>query len=234
MVIFSIFFKKFFKKQNTQNTYVDVRAAPFVITLADIEHIHFEGVLANKKNFDMVIVKNDKRTFHMIRAVPMEQLGTIREWLTDIGQTCTYGTIGLKWTSVLETIRAQPEEEFWADVDEEGNKKDIGWECLNAEARKDTDDEDDEDEESAFEVDSEDNEEEEESAYSDESLEEEDSDELDDALYSDDDSDSDKGEDWDTMAKKASNEDKRKRYDRDDDDGGGGGRSKKRSRSSRR
>lgn len=47
-------------------------------------------------------------------------------------------------------------------------------------------------------------------------MEDEDSDALNDEAYSDDSDDSDAAEDWETMNKKAANDDKRKRYDRDD------------------
>ena len=107
--------------QPTVDSLVNVtESPPFVVTLADIEHVHFEGVLANKKNFDMAIIMNDKTTFHTIRAIPMNQLATVREWLTDIGQTCTHGSTSMIWPKLLESIRSIDEELFWADVDEDG------------------------------------------------------------------------------------------------------------------
>ena len=199
--------------QPTVDALVNVtETPPFVVTLADMEHVHFEGVLANKKNFDMAIVMKDKTKVHRIQAIPMNELGCVREWLTDIGQTCTHGSVGMQWDKLLGQVREIPEDVFWADVDEDGEKKDVGWDFLNAEARQESDAEGEE-EGSEFEAD-ESEEEEEESDWQDE-VDSEDSDALDDEAYSDEGSDA--GESWEEMDKKAANDDKRKRYDRDDD-----------------
>lgn len=181
---------------------------PFVLTLSDIEHVHLEGVMGNKKNFDMSIIMKDKMTWHRISAIDMKELGTIREWLTDIGQTCTHGSIAMKWPAILENVREIPVEEFWSDVDENGERKDIGWDFLNVEARVESEDEEgEEDEESAYEVNSEESEE---SEYN-VSLDEEDSEDgLDSEVYSDAD-DSDAGEDWEELDRKAKEEDRKKR-----------------------
>jgi len=205
--------------QPTVDSLINVtESPPFVVTLADIEHVHFEGVLANKKNFDMAIIMNDKTTFHTIRAIPMGQLGTVREWLTDIGQTCTHGSNSMKWANILESVRAIDEELFWADVDEDGTKKDVGWEFLNVEARRDSGDEPSE-EESAFEVDEDD--EESEDDYDESDFDEESSDNLASEAYSDEDESEEEG-DWEAKAK---SDDKRKRFDDRDEQ-----RSRKKSR----
>ena len=169
----------------------------------------------------MAIIMNDKTTFHTIRAIPMNQLATVREWLTDIGQTCTHGSTSMIWPKLLESIRSIDEELFWADVDEDGTKKDVGWEFLNAEARVDSGDEPSE-EESAFEIDSED-ESEEDDDDDDFSLDEESSDNLDDEAYSDEDISEEEG-DWEREARNA---DKKRRFDLEDDNRGS---SRKRSR----
>jgi len=106
------------------------------------------------------------------------------------------------------------EELFWADVDEDGTKKDVGWEFLNAEARVDSGDEPSE-EESAFEIDSED-ESEEDDDDDDFSLDEESSDNLDDEAYSDEDISEEEG-DWEREARNA---DKKRRFDLEDDNRG--------------
>ena len=62
---------------------------PAHISLADIEHVHFEGVSANKKYFDMAIVMKDKTVVHKVDMIPMKELGGLREWLTDIGKNYT-------------------------------------------------------------------------------------------------------------------------------------------------
>jgi nucleosome binding factor SPN SPT16 subunit len=210
--------KEMVRLQPTVDSLINVtESPPFVVTLSDIEHVHLEGVMGNKKSFDMSIIMKDKTTWHRISAINMKELGTIREWLTDIGQTCTHGSVAMRWNNILESVREIPVEEFWAEVDEAGDRKDIGWDFLNAEARVQSDDgEGEEDEESAFEVDSD---EEEESEYE-VSLDEEDSDDgLDSEAYSDDDDDSDAGEDWEALDKKARAADKKRGRGGDDDDG---------------
>ena len=212
--------KEMVRLQPTINALVNVTEnPPFIVTLDDIEHVHFEGVLANKRNFDMAIVMQDKTTWHRISAIPMHQLGSVREWLTDINQTCTHGSIAINWNKILSTVREIPIEEFWNDVDEEGVKKDVGWDFLNAEERPDSDASGEEDDGSEFEVGSEEEEEDEESdEWS--GGEEESSDALDDEAYSDEDS-SEAGEDWEEMERRASKEDKkrnRKEREREDRD----------------
>ena len=113
---------------------------PAHISLADIEHVHFEGVSANKKYFDMAIVMKDKTVVHKVDMIPMKELGGLREWLTDIGKTCTHGSVGMQWEKLLSQVREIPEDLFLADVDEEGEAKDVGWDFLNAEARASSDD----------------------------------------------------------------------------------------------
>merc|ERR1712166_458253 len=78
---------------------------PAHISLADIEHVHFEGVSANKKYFDMAIVMKDKTVVHKVDMIPMKELGGLREWLTDIGKTCTHGSVGMQWEKLLSQVR---------------------------------------------------------------------------------------------------------------------------------
>lgn len=54
----------------------------FVVSLDDIEFVHFERVQFHLKNFDMVIVFKDyKRKVEIINSIPMSSLDPIREWL---------------------------------------------------------------------------------------------------------------------------------------------------------
>lgn len=50
----------------------------FVVTLADIEIIHFERVHFSIKNFDMAIIYKDFRTVQRICSIPSEQLDLIK------------------------------------------------------------------------------------------------------------------------------------------------------------
>jgi nucleosome binding factor SPN SPT16 subunit len=55
---------------------------PFVLTLDQIELVHFERVSFSLKNFDMVFVFKDySKKVVMITSIPMKQLDQIKEWL---------------------------------------------------------------------------------------------------------------------------------------------------------
>lgn len=184
----------------------------FVITLDQVEHIHFERVNYSNKNFDMVLLMKDNETFKPINAIPMQKLEDIKEWLVSIGKTFTTGNTSLKWAPVLthvrelcDTILDDGTPLFWADKDEDGQKKDVGWDFLNV--NSDHEDEEEEgDEGSEFSIGSE-----EESSSEDDWEDDVVSDEsgLDSEVYSG--SEDEEGEDWDALAKKAEQEDRRKR-----------------------
>jgi nucleosome binding factor SPN SPT16 subunit len=55
---------------------------PFILTLEQIELVHFERVGFHLKNFDMVFIFKDysKKTVN-ITSIPMNQLDQIKEWL---------------------------------------------------------------------------------------------------------------------------------------------------------
>jgi nucleosome binding factor SPN SPT16 subunit len=53
-----------------------------VITLEEIETVHFERVQFHLKNFDMVFIyKEYARKVPMVNAIPMNMLDHVREWL---------------------------------------------------------------------------------------------------------------------------------------------------------
>lgn len=55
---------------------------PFILTLDQIELVHFERVSFSLKNFDMVFVFKDyTKKVVMITSIPMKQLDQIKEWL---------------------------------------------------------------------------------------------------------------------------------------------------------
>ena len=55
---------------------------PFIITLDEVELVHFERVQFHMRNFDMVFVFKDyKRKVSMVTAIPMTQLDPIKGWL---------------------------------------------------------------------------------------------------------------------------------------------------------
>ncbi|CAG2163756.1 unnamed protein product [Oppiella nova] len=57
---------------------------PFVITLEEVELVHFERVQFHLKNFDMIFVFKDyNRKISMVNAVPMNMLDHVKEWLNE-------------------------------------------------------------------------------------------------------------------------------------------------------
>jgi hypothetical protein len=73
---------------------------PFVLSLDDIEHVHFERVHFSSKSFDMVVimkpgtVPKGSEEFQRISAIPMNKLDMIKMWLMDV-----LGRVGVtSWT----------------------------------------------------------------------------------------------------------------------------------------
>lgn len=55
---------------------------PFVITLEDVELVHFERVQFHLRNFDMIFVfKNYNQKVAMVNAIPMNMCDHVKEWL---------------------------------------------------------------------------------------------------------------------------------------------------------
>ncbi|XP_034175937.1 SPT16 homolog, facilitates chromatin remodeling subunit dre4 isoform X2 [Osmia lignaria lignaria] len=178
---------------------------PFVITLEDVELVHFERVQFHLKNFDMIFVFKDyHRKVAILNAIPMNMLDHVKEWLNSCDIRYTEGVQSLNWTKIMKTITDDPEGFF-----DNG-----GWTFLDPES--DAENEDLEDEE-----------EEEDDAYEPTDLDsEEESD--DDSEYSEasEDSDSEEelgsseesGKDWSDLEREAAEEDKERGEDgfRDD------------------
>lgn len=56
-----------------------------MITLEDIELVHFERVQFHLKNFDMIFVFKDyHRKVAMVNAIPMNMLDHVKEWLKSV------------------------------------------------------------------------------------------------------------------------------------------------------
>ena len=190
----------------TVNCLVELIEMPFlVITLSEIEVISLERVGFGVKNFDLTIIFKDfTKDVHRIDAVPMNNIDTIKEWLTSMDIKYYESKVNLVWKPILQTILDDPQKFI-----EEG-----GWEFLNMEG-SDTDD-DEEEEEEDFVPSDEDEEEEEEEESEDESLVESDEDEEE---YSEEEEDED-GMTWEELEEEAKKEDRRKAleqgYDSDD------------------
>lgn len=138
-------FKEMVLLQPSLHCLVSLTDMPFfIITLDEVEHVHFERVMFSSRNFDVVFVfKNFDTVPVRISAVSMNELERIKEWLDDIDICFTSGTANLNWKSIMATIKA--DNRFYLDTDEDGVPKPAGWEFLKMDGSDE--DEDDEEEE---------------------------------------------------------------------------------------
>lgn len=201
--------------QPTSQCLINVIEWPaFVVSLDDIECVHFERVTFSIKNFDMVIVYKDySNKVSMINSIPIKSLEEIKNWLNSCDIRYTEGVTSLNWPKIMKAILEDVEGFF-----EQG-----GWDFLATENNATAEDEDEElekAEDEDFDVseksgsdedggdDSDD--------YSDEDSEENFSEESDDSGASEAASE-ESGKDWDELeneAKRADNE--RGEYDEDE------------------
>ncbi|XP_077504278.1 SPT16 homolog, facilitates chromatin remodeling subunit dre4 isoform X1 [Amblyomma americanum] len=99
---------------------------PFIVTLEEVELVHFERVQFHLKNFDMVFVFKDyHRKCAMVNAVPMNMLDHVKEWLNSCDIRYTEGIQSLNWTKIMKTITDDPEGFFesggWSFLDPESD-----------------------------------------------------------------------------------------------------------------
>ncbi|MGH0185052.1 UNVERIFIED_CONTAM: hypothetical protein FKN15_016727 [Acipenser sinensis] len=165
---------------------------PFVVTLDEVELIHFERVQFHLKNFDVVIVYKDySKKVTMINAVPVNSLDPIKEWLNSCDIKYTEGVQSLNWTKIMKTIVDDPEGFFeqggWSFLDPEGE----GSGAENQDSESEVEDE-------TFNPSDEEEEEEEEDSDEDYDSETEDSN-YSESLASDEES----GKDWDELEEEA-------------------------------
>ncbi|XP_053994528.1 FACT complex subunit spt16 isoform X2 [Hylaeus volcanicus] len=179
---------------------------PFVITLEDVELVHFERVQFHLKNFDMIFVFKDyHRKVAVLNAIPMNMLDHVKEWLNSCDIRYTEGVQSLNWTKIMKTITDDPVGFF-----DNG-----GWTFLDPESDAENEEVEDEDEEvdDAYEPSDFDSEEEsdDDSEYSEAS---EDSDSEGEELGSSEES----GKDWSDLEREAAEEDKERADDQFQDD----------------
>lgn len=179
---------------------------PMVITLEDVELVHFERVQFHLKNFDMIFVFKDyNKKIAMVNAIPMNMLDHVKEWLNSCDIRYSEGIQSLNWTKIMKTITDDPEGFFesggWTFLDPESDNE-VG----AAEDEEDEEDEAYEPTDSASGLESEDD-----SEYS-EGDTEGDSD-SEEELGSDEES----GKDWSDLEREAEEEDRERSYDKFDD-----------------
>lgn len=86
---------------------------PFVVSIDNIELIHFERISFQMKNFDMVIVYKDyNKKVTMIGCIPMNSLDQIKDWLNSCDLRYSEGTQSLNWTKIMKTIVDDPDDFF--------------------------------------------------------------------------------------------------------------------------
>ncbi|GAU95532.1 hypothetical protein RvY_07133 [Ramazzottius varieornatus] len=205
---------------------------PFVITLEQIELVHFERVQFHIKNFDMVFIFKDyTRKPVLVTAIPMNLLEHVKSWLDSCDIHYTEGIQSLNWVKIMKTIVEDPkafiEDGGWGFL--EPDDKEQGGQA----AAEEEDEEDEEYNESASEEagseasDSED--------YSDsEEVDEEEEEEDEEDLSSGEES----GKDWDELEAEAAKADRQKAMEEEHEmrsmpakrpaQRGGGGAAKKR------
>lgn len=219
--------------QPTPNALVNLTDPdPTVITLSEIELVHFERVSFQLKNFDIVIIFKDYSAKpQSIAAVEMSKLEDIKNWLDRCDIKFTSGTTNLNWPALMKKITGDLDAFF----------DDGGWVFLDSDAEddegEDDDDEDEDDQYSPSEDDTEEDEDEEESELSEEESDYEESGSGD--LGSSEES----GKDWSELEEEAAKADRNNRDYEDDssarrttngsskrksyDDGRGGGKKRR-------
>ena len=173
---------------------------PFILTLDEVELVHFERVSFHLKNFDMVFVFKDyARKVAQITSIPMNQLDQIKDWLNSCDIYYTEGIQNFNWGKIMKTITDDPEGFFenggWnflepeSDNEEKAEEADeISDEEDDAYAPTDEDDEDGEDDDSEYSED-------------DDDISEEEEDESD--ISEELDSDEESGKDWSELEEEA-------------------------------
>ncbi|XP_070810100.1 FACT complex subunit SPT16 [Pituophis catenifer annectens] len=180
---------------------------PFVVTLDEVELIHFERVQFHLKNFDMVIVYKDySKKVTMINAIPVASLDPIKEWLNSCDIKYTEGVQSLNWTKIMKTIVDDPEGFFeqggWSFLEPEGE----GSDAEAGESESEIEDE-------TFNPSEEEYEDEEEDSDEDYSSEAEESDYSKESLGSEEES----GKDWDELEEEARKADRESRYEEEEE-----------------
>ncbi|XP_059806782.1 FACT complex subunit SPT16 [Hypanus sabinus] len=191
--------------QPTSSSLVNVTEwPPFVVTLDEVELVHFERVQFHLKNFDMVIVYKDySKKVTMINAIPVASLDPIKEWLNSCDLKYTEGVQSLNWTKIMKTIVDDPEGFFeqggWSFLEPEGEGSEAESQDSESELEDETFNPSEDDDEAEDEDSDEDYSSETEESVSEESLGSEES-----------------GKDWDELEEEARRADREFRDEEDD------------------
>ena len=119
----------------------------FCVSIADVEHVHFERVNFATKAFDMVLIYKDfDRTPASISAIETKNLEKIQDWLNEVQVTYTAGSLSVNWKVFMENAKNDPR--FYFDTTEDGERKPVGWFELTEDAAVGSDEETEEGESS--------------------------------------------------------------------------------------
>eukprot|EP01035_Chromulina_nebulosa_P019212 gene19212-25063_t len=139
--------------QPTPNCLINLTERPtFLISLGDVEHVHFERVTFGTKNFDLTFIyRNWDIKPRTITSIDLKSKEVIQDWLNLVEIPHTIGTRTMNWVETMN-IAKMSGARFYENTDEDGIKKPPGWTFLSAE---DIDNDEDDEEEDAEESDSE-------------------------------------------------------------------------------
>lgn len=162
---------------------------PFIVTLSEVEHVHFERVTFGTRNFDLTFIfKNWDIKPRTITSIDIKSKEIIQDWLNLVEIPHTIGTRTMNWVETINIARLAGAT-FYENVDEDGVKKPAGWTFLSAEGDSDEEEDEEEDADSEFsgasESDDDDSEDDSESSFAsenDDDDDEEDDDDDDDAV----------------------------------------------------
>mmetsp|Transcript_3992 Transcript_3992/g.5577 ORF Transcript_3992/g.5577 Transcript_3992/m.5577 type:complete len:374 (+) Transcript_3992:1306-2427(+) len=186
---------------------------PFVLTLSEVEHVHFERVTYATKAFDLIFIfKNWDIPPRAVNAIiDIKFMDIVQDWLNEVEITFSKGPKALNWADVMKALQAD-KATFYDDKDADGISKPAGWLFLSEDA-SDEEGEEEENEDSSF-AESGD----EESGDNSDSDDSDDSDDEDASEEEDDDEDEEdeeeleeKGKSWEELENDAKAADKMKR-----------------------
>ena len=186
---------------------------PFVITLSEIDHAHFERVSYATKNFDLTLVFKDFNILpRTVAAIDVKAMDTIQDWLNLVEITYTVGPMSLNWNMLMAQVRAQGDN-FYLDEDEEGEKKPegAGWQFLCLEDEEQGSDEDGNDDSSFGGESADDSDDSDDSSDSDGEDDSDFDDESDDDEEDGDDDLEEQGQSWEDIEREAGASDRAKR-----------------------
>lgn len=169
--------------QPTANALVNLtEKPPFIISLSEVEHVHFERVTFSTRNFDLTFIfKNWDVKPRTITSIDIKSKEVIQDWLNLVEIPHTIGTRTMNWVETMNIVKSSGPS-FYDNVDEDGVKKPAGWIFLSAEDDSEDEEEQEEDEDSEYSGES-------------ESESEEASDDDDDESFADEDDDDEEDED---------------------------------------